>query len=424
MNEFPNQHHSTHLLQVKSWHLAVLVLVLVVPWVVLVLRPEPLPVGPTPPALTNDLTASSDLRSRLIKHCKPGPWGELDYSRIVMEPPAEFAGAYAQSEPEVPRWVFPGQTRDQVSLFLQSAKLTSNQWNEIQARAEWSTGPNGTIVRPAREWVLGLTRESRSLIYDVLADSEENAAQYYALCYHAELMDEWLGNAGLQPATLQLIKSLLYVKERTLFLGDLNLAMSLVPDPAERLRLAKALYRQSALLVKLRVRPTSNIDALVSYWSRGGRTKDVKPLLESLPKLPNGFMIDINHLLPKFARAYLNTYPQPNVDSCHDCHWAALNFFNLDPLEKYANRQDAAAAYMSDYYAITGNPLLGDILVLVTPQGKALHSCVYVADDIVFTKNGLTSCAPWVLMELTDVLAFYAQQQPFRVVTYRLSKLG
>ena len=171
MNEFPNHHNSTHLLQVKSWHLAVLVLVLIVPWVVLVLRPEPLPVGPTPPALTNDLTASFDLRSRLIKHCKPGPWGELDYSRIVMEPPAEFAGAYAQSEPEVPRWVFPGQTRDQVSLFLQSATLTSNQWDEIQARAEWNTGPNGTTVRPAHDWVLGLTRESRSLIYDVLADS-------------------------------------------------------------------------------------------------------------------------------------------------------------------------------------------------------------------------------------------------------------
>ena len=424
MNEFPNQPNSTHLLQVKSWHLALLVLILAAPWIVIVLRPEPLSVGPPPPLLTNDLTIASDLRSRLIKHCNPGPWGELEYSRVVMEPPAEFAGAYTVSAPEMPQWVFSGQTRDQVSLFLQSAKLTSNQWDEIQTRAEWSTGSNGTTVRPSRDWVLGLKPESRSLIYDVLADSEENPAQYFALCYQSELMDEWLGHAGLQPATLQLIKRLLYVKESTLFLGDVNLVMSLVPDPAERLRLAKALYRQSALLVILRIRPTSNIDALVSYWSRGGRTKDVKPLLESLPKLANGFLIDINHLLPKFARAYLNTYPQPNVDAHHDCHWAALNFFNLDPLEKYANRQDAAAAYMSDYYTIAGNPLLGDILVLITPQGTALHSCVYVADNLVFTKNGLTSCAPWVLMELTDVLAFYAQHQPFRVVTYRPSKLG
>ena len=423
MNEFPDKRNSTFLLQVKSWHLVVLVLVLAAPWLVVVFHPESLSGGPAPAATTETATAT-ELRTRLIKHCKPGPWGELDYSRIVMEPPAEFAGAYTTPDPEPPRWIFPGKSRDQVNLLLQSAKLTTNQWDEIQTHAEWNEGPGGITVRPPREWVLGLKPESRSVIYDVLADYEENPAQHYALCYQADLVDEWLGNAGLQPATLQLIKRLLYVNSSAVFFGDMNLAMSLVPDPAERLRLAKALYRQSALLVKLRVRPTSNLNELVSYWSRGGRTKDVKPLLESLPKLPTGFMIDINHLLPKFARAYLNMYPQPNFDSRHDCHWSSLNFFNLDPLEAYADRGKAAATFMSDYYTIAGNPLLGDIVVLITPQGQALHSCVFVADNIVFTKNGLTSCAPWVLMELSDVLAFYAQQQPFRVVIYRPSKLG
>jgi len=421
MNEFPDKHNPTFQLQVKSWHLVVLVLVLMAPWVIVVFRPEKLSGGLAPDTATNAVS-DTELKARLVKHCKPGPWGDLDYSRIVMEPPAEFAGAYTTPDRELPRWIFPGQSRDQVNQLLQSAKLTANQWDEIQARAEWSVGPGGTTVRPSRELVLGLKPESRSVIYDVLADYEENTAQHYALCYPAELVDEWLDNAGLQPATLQLIKHLLYVNSSAVFLGDMNLAMSLVPDPAERMRLAKALYRQSALLVKLRVRPTSNMDELVNYWSRGG-TKDVRPLLESLPKLPAGFMIDINHLLPKFARAYLNTYPQPNFDLRHDCHWSSLNFFNLDPLEVYADREKAAATFMSDYYTIAGNPLLGDILVLITPQGKAIHSCVFVADNIVFTKNGLTSCAPWVLMELTDVLAFFAQQQPFRVVTYRLSKL-
>ena len=423
MNEFPDKRNPTLLLQVKSWHLVVLLLVLAAPWLVVILRPELLSGGPAP-AATNETATATELRTRLIKHCKPGAWGELEYSRVVMEPPAEFAGAYTVPDPELPRWVFPGQSRDQVNLLLQSAKLTTNQWDEIQTRAEWNEGPGATTLRPPREWVLRLKPESRSMIYDALADHEENPAQHYALCYQADLMDEWLGNAGLQPATLQLIKSLLYVNGSAVFLGDMSLAMSLVPDPAERLRLAKALYRQSALLVKLRVRPTSNLDELVSYWSRGGRTKDVKPLLESLPKLPTGFMIDINHLLPKFARANLNTYPQPNFDSRHDCHWASLNFFNLDPLELYADREKAAATFMSDYYTIAGNPLLGDIIVLITPHGQAIHSCVYVADNIVFTKNGLTSCAPWVLMELSDVLAFYAQQQPFRVVIYRPSRLG
>ena len=422
MSVFQDKHSPTFHFKIKSWHLLMSILILA-PWVVIFLRPTPPPAEPVTTALTN-VADSAYFREHPAKRCKPGPWGDLEYFRVVMEPPAEFAGAYAAADARPQQWFFKNQSRDQVSLLLQNAQLTSNQWSEIQTRAEWSTGSDGTIVRPSRDLVLGLTPESRGVIYDALAHFEENTAQYYALGYRAELVGEWLGNAGLQPATLQLIKSLLYTKESAVFLGDVNLAMSLVPDPAERLRLAKALYRQSSLLVKLRVRPTSNLNELVSYWSRGGRMKDVKPLLESLPKLAAGFLIDVNHLLPRFARANLNTYPQPNIDLRHDCHWASLNFLNFEPSEMYADREKAAATLMADYYPIAGNPLLGDIIVLITPQGRALHSCVFVADNIVFTKNGLTSCAPWVLMELTDVLAFYAQQQPFRVVTYRLSKLG
>ena len=423
MNESHDKHDRTLHLQVKSWHLVVVVLMMVAPWIVIFFRPESVAVGVSPAPITNTTTGTA-ATTGLVKHCRPGPWGDIEYSRVVMEPPAEFAGTYAEPDPEPLRWVFPGHSRDQVSLLFESAKLTSNQWDEIQTRAEWRLGSGVTTVYPSREWVLGLRPESRSVIYDVLADYEENPAQHFALCYRAELMDEWLGNAGLQPATLELIHHLLFKKDGAVFLSDVKLAMTQVPDPAERLRLAKVLYRQSTLLVKLRVRPTSDLTELVSYWSRGGRMKDVKPLLESLPKLPQGFRIDIEHLLPKFARIYINTYSRPNIDSRHDCHWTSLNFFNLDPLESYADREQAAAAFMSDYYPIAGNPLLGDILVLITPQGKAIHSCVFIADNIVFTKNGLTSCAPWVLMELNDVLAFYAQQEPFRVVTYRLGRLG
>lgn len=406
----------TFLLQVKGWHLAVIVLALAAPWA-WVWQGQPREVS-LPPLVKPRLS------SPLIKHCRPGPWGEIEYARIVMEPPLEFAEACAVAEDGKPRWFFKDATREQVLDLLRSAKLTSNQWQTIQTQGEWSTAPGGEVLQPPRDWVFGLAPESRSIIYSVLADYDENPAQHHALCYRAELVEEWLGNAGLQPATLQLIRSLMYQKDGAVFLGDVGLAMSQVPAGSERQRLAKALYRQSSLLVKLRMRSDARIDELVAYWSRGGRTKDVRPLLESIPTPPEGFTIDIGHLLPKFARAHINTYPLPNTDIRHDCHWAALNFLNFEPREEYADQQRAAAALMSDYYTITGNPLLGDILVFIKPNGEAIHSCVYVADNIVFTKNGRTSCAPWVLMELADVQAFYAQQQPFRVVTYRQAKLG
>ena len=37
-----------------------------------------------------------------------------------------------------------------------------------------------------------------------------------------------------------------------------------------------------------------------------------------------------------------------------------------------------------------------------------MHVAVYVADDIVFTKNGFHYTQPWILMHLKDMLETYA----------------
>ena len=51
--------------------------------------------------------------------------------------------------------------------------------------------------------------------------------------------------------------------------------------------------------------------------------------------------------------------------------------------------------------------MFGDMLMLFGPNDEALHLCVYVADDFVFTKNGVNPAAPWVIMRLEDVLVVY-----------------
>ena len=44
---------------------------------------------------------------------------------------------------------------------------------------------------------------------------------------------------------------------------------------------------------------------------------------------------------------------------------------------------------------------------------------VYLADDIVFTKNGNNATQPWMLMRLKDVLTDYSGEGPARTVVYR-----
>jgi len=48
-----------------------------------------------------------------------------------------------------------------------------------------------------------------------------------------------------------------------------------------------------------------------------------------------------------------------------------------------------------------------------------IHSAVYIADDIVFTKNGLSPRDPWILMALEEVGYLYAPDDHVRIRVYR-----
>jgi hypothetical protein len=65
------------------------------------------------------------------------------------------------------------------------------------------------------------------------------------------------------------------------------------------------------------------------------------------------------------------------------------------------------------------NWIYGDLILLVNQGSIAIHMCVYIADQVVFTKNGVDIHQPWVLMRLADMLRCYDLDQPFRVVAYR-----
>jgi hypothetical protein len=66
-----------------------------------------------------------------------------------------------------------------------------------------------------------------------------------------------------------------------------------------------------------------------------------------------------------------------------------------------------------------GKPTFGDIIMFTKPDGSIIHSCVFIADDIVYTKNGASPNAPWILMSLSDVVAFYPSNEPLDIQYYR-----
>jgi hypothetical protein len=48
--------------------------------------------------------------------------------------------------------------------------------------------------------------------------------------------------------------------------------------------------------------------------------------------------------------------------------------------------------------------------------------CVYLADDVVYTKNGIGTLQPWVLMKLPDLMNDYVAKAAVRMLVYRATK--
>ncbi len=200
-------------------------------------------------------------------------------------------------------------------------------------------------------------------------------------------------------------------------LESIPIALSVPEELAAR---SPAVEPRSALLVRLHVGPGADLAALTDYWCPGGRARDLRPLLASVMKVPGGGWLDIAQLLPEFARKRLYTYPHAGDQSAnHNCYWTALNFFNDQPDELLGDLGIAARCLRQDYVPVMGEQKFGDVILLKPSPAAAVHACVLIAEDIVFTKNGPGLAAPWVLMRLPEVMTGYAAGRPLQVQVYR-----
>jgi hypothetical protein len=190
--------------------------------------------------------------------------------------------------------------------------------------------------------------------------------------------------------------------------SDLPTVLQLLPTAKEKLTLERALSRRPTLLLKLRVTPTTDVNALVKYWGRAGQDKDLQPLLQGLMKLPQGTLVDIGHIIPPLPTARLYTYAFPSFHQPENCHWTSFNFFRDPPDDRFTDVQFCRKKIETDYYPVFSDPRYGDLVFLTKPNGEIIHSAVFMADEIVYTKNGGHYSAPWLLMELPKLKDAYA----------------
>jgi hypothetical protein len=190
-----------------------------------------------------------------------------------------------------------------------------------------------------------------------------------------------------------------------------------IPFYNDKIQLLKAIFQHRTMLIRVDIGPSTDIDALVAYWGKAFWATDVRAILESLKRLPAGGQLDIMELLPPLPSALLYTYPLPpnrmNESIVRqNCSWTALNFFRDSPDPRFSDPKIVQEVLKSDYYSVQADPRYGDVIVLLSPAGYLLHTAIYIADDIVFTKNGDDLLQPWVFSPLSDLIDEFSMGLP------------
>ena len=96
-----------------------------------------------------------------------------------------------------------------------------------------------------------------------------------------------------------------------------------------------------------------------------------------------------------------------------------MNFFSEKPDNRFCNPKIIMDTLRNDYVPVTGERSFGDVLLITENGNRAVHMCVHVVDNVVFTKNGAHSLQPWVLMRLPEMLRQYEGDIPIQIRCFR-----
>jgi len=352
-----------------------------------------------------------------------GKWGRLEYTPIVISPPLEFirdTSPEFHSKPAA--WSLPHTSRFELAEFFKQIKISPSLSRQLVSMAQADAKTGGMTIRPSRQFIFGVSPEDRAALYTALGAHKINGDQRTIFPFQGKSLDDWLAGTGVSAETIKLIEPLIYRRGYFMYFADLRV-IGYLHSRSDRLNLLRALPRVSTFLAHLKISADSDIDRLVKYWGRGGRENEVRPILEAMKRRGGRQSINITHLLPPLARRRLYTYPGRSDSDMkskpRDCHWTTMNFFCDEPDDRFCDAGLLARELKANYYRIGGNLQLGDLILVVTPRGKMVHSAVYIADDMCFHRCGADSSVPWSLTRRKHLESYYPSLEKREVMYFR-----
>lgn len=348
----------------------------------------------------------------LGQQLRPGPWGEVYYTPFTIAAPEELL-PLRKLEENGTRWMVPNAHYSDVERLLESTGMPASVQAELMEPDVLVQNPQGMEIRPAAKTLLALPAAARKKLYQALLQYPENRGQITFI--HKDTLGDRFGNSPSGEHTLMLFKQLCCEHGDYLVFSGLSVVLAQLPTYEEKRDFMRGLTSQRTLTMRLRIKQGMDINALANYWGKGIKGTDVRTIFESIADAPNGGTLGIVTLLPPLPSSQMFVYPMPDNPlngpaPLRDCHWTSFNFFNDVADQQMSDPAHFMQKLKEDYIPAAGDPRYGDIALFSKPSGNIVHSAVYLADDILYTKNGATFTYPWMLETLPDLLKQYSFQ--------------
>lgn len=397
-----------HLSTIAFLTLAVL---FVVPWVLLALHTH----DHSHNTSLNENPASGDPATPTptttnVLEFRTGPWGRLAATPMIISP-LDSALPAGWSRPTPTTWLFAGHTRSSLAKFLASLNLFEDEKSDLLDATRWQVETDGIRIAPRPETILSLDPVNRLKLFAELAKHPSNQSYYQPWSLRKSTFESALNASALSDATREMIRNVALPSGQRIFVADAATVVGSITNEQEKLRAIRFLKSAETYVVSLHVDPDTDLQQLLSYWGGHANRDQIRPILESTIRSGQAGVIDLLHLLPDFASDRLYTYPDAAsaADGVRrDCHWSSLNFFAATPDDRLGESTYVQEFVMKHYYQSADAPAFGDIIFFTTRDEQTIHSAVYLAGNLAFTKNGDDHLQPWMIMDLDDLQELYS----------------
>ena len=357
------------------------------------------------------------------KQANPGPWGELIVSNIYLEAPDSVIDIVGKPDP-VPRWTFPGLSVTMVKDLLIQSGVDLALVERLTSSAQCKTTATDTIIFPKLEDLLQIKGAVRDKLYTEISRYPQNDYYTDPVFILSDDVEEWLSEATLNASQKDVVRQLVWHRGKALVFSNVGLLLSYAQTAEEIKNTLRAITRCMSLVVSKKFPlKLDQREAFLRYWIGNQPESPRMTFIKAIAKENDiNDTVDIMHFLPVIMREKLYTFPSLKdgvKGRLPDCHWTSLNFFNLSPSDYYRSTSLAAIQLTQAYNQVSAPYQFGDVLCY-TDNGEGLHTCVYIADNIVLTKNGENILAPWVLLTIEDVSKIYKRSPTTQIQGYRL----